>query len=41
MFAALNTNGQTIIKCKKSRDHTEKLFKNLNLPIKIIKKKKL
>ncbi len=39
MFAALNTNGQTIIKCKKSRDHTEKLFKNLNLPIKIIKKK--
>ncbi len=41
MFAALNTNGETIIKCKKSRDHTEKLFKNLNVPIKIIKKKKL
>ncbi len=40
MFAALNTNGETVIKCKKSRDHTEKLFKNLNLPIKVIKKKK-
>jgi len=39
MLAALNTNGETIIKCKKSRDHTEKLFKYLNLPIKIIKKK--
>mgnify|MGYP003952894845 FL=1 len=39
MLAALNTNGKTIIKCKKSRDHTEKLFKHLNLPIKIIKKK--
>ena len=39
MLAALNTNGETTIKCKKSRDHTEKLFKYLNLPIKIIKKK--
>ncbi len=39
LLAALNTNGETIIKCKKSRDHTEKLFKNLNLPIKVIKKK--
>ena len=39
MFAALNTNGETVIKCKKSRDHTEKLFKYLNLPIKINKNK--
>ena len=38
MLAALNTDGQTIIKAKKSRDHTELLFKNLKLPIKIIKK---
>ena len=40
MLAALNTSGQTIIKAKKSRDHSEKLFKYLKLPIKIIKKKK-
>ena len=40
MLAALNTKGQTIIKAKKSRDHTELLFKYLKLPIKIIKKKK-
>jgi len=39
MLTALNTFGQTIIKCKKSRDHTEKLFKYLNLPIKINKNK--
>ena len=39
MLAALNTFGETIIKCKKSRDHTEKLFKHLNLPIKINKNK--
>ena len=39
MLSALNTFGQTTIKCKKSRDHTEKLFKYLNLPIKIIKNK--
>ncbi len=39
LFAALNTNGETVIKCKKSRDHTEKLFMSLNLPIKVIKKK--
>ena len=37
MFAALNTYGQTIIKAKKSRDHSELLFKDLKLPIKIIK----
>ena len=39
MLAALNTLGQTVIKAKKSRDHTELLFKYLNLPIKVIKKK--
>ena len=41
MLAALNTPGQTIIKAKKSRDHTEIMFKNLNIPIQIIKKKKI
>ena len=41
MLAALNTEGQTIIKAKKSRDHSELLFKYLKLPIKVIKKKNL
>tara|TARA_B100000035_G_scaffold8674_1_gene7439 strand:- start:891 stop:2216 length:1326 start_codon:yes stop_codon:yes gene_type:complete len=40
MFAALNTSGETIIKAKKSRDHSELLFKHLKLPIKIIKNDK-
>ena len=35
MLAALKTPGITKIKAKKSRDHTEILFKNLNIPIKI------
>ena len=35
MFAALNTPGTTIIKAKKSRNHTELLYKHLKLPIKI------
>ena len=39
MLAALNTNGETIIKAKKSRNHSELLFKYLKLPIKVIKKK--
>ena len=39
MLAALNTNGETIIKAKKSRDHSELLFKYLKLPIKVKKKK--
>ena len=39
MLAALNTQGETIIKAKKSRDHTELLFKYLKLPIKVIKRK--
>ena len=41
MFAALNTHGETIIKAKKSRDHSELLFNHLKLPIKVIKKKKI
>ena len=40
MFAALNTSGETIIKAKKSRDHSELLFRYLKLPIKVIKRKK-
>ena len=39
MLAALNTSGETIIRAKKSRDHSELLFKYLKLPIKIKKKK--
>lgn len=39
MLAALNTPGKTFIKAKKSRDHTEILFKHLKIPIKIKKKK--
>ncbi len=39
MLAALNTTGKTFIKAKKSRDHTEILFKHLKLPIKIKKSK--
>ena len=39
MFGAIRANGTTYIKAKKSRDHTEKIMKNLNLPIQVIKKK--
>ena len=39
MLAALNTNGETIIKAKKSRNHSELLFKYLKLPIKVQRKK--
>jgi 3-phosphoshikimate 1-carboxyvinyltransferase len=35
MLASLNTPGETIIKAKKSRNHTELFFKNLKIPIKI------
>jgi len=35
MLAALNTPGTTIIKARKSRDHTERMFKHLNIPIKL------
>ncbi len=40
MLAALNTPGTTIIKAKKSRNHTELLFKYLKLPIKVKSRKK-
>ena len=39
IFAGARTNGKTFIKAKKSRDHTELLFKHLNLPIKVKNKK--
>jgi len=39
MLAALNTPGTTYIKAKKSRNHTELLFKYLKVPIKIKKTK--
>ena len=38
MLATLNTEGETFIKAKKSRNHSELLFKNLKIPIKIKKK---
>jgi len=40
MFAAMNAPGITRIKCIPSRDHTERLFKYLKLPIKIRREKK-
>ncbi len=40
IFAALRTAGTTIIKAKKSRNHTELLCRYLKLPITISKKKK-
>ena len=40
MLAALNASGITSIKAKKSRNHSELLFKYLNIPIKIKKTKK-
>ena len=39
MLAALNTRGETIIKAKKSRNHSELIFKYLNLNIKTKKTK--
>ena len=39
MFAALNASGKTSIKAKKSRNHSELLFKYLKIPIKIKKTK--
>ena len=39
MLAALNTKGTTIIKAKKSRNHTELFFKYLKIPMKITKRK--
>ena len=40
MLAALNASGKTSIKAKKSRNHSELLFKYLKIPIKIKKTKK-
>jgi len=40
MFASLNALGTTSIKAKKSRNHSELLFKYLKIPIKIKKTKK-
>ena len=40
LLAAMKTSGITNIKCIPSRDHTEKLFLYLDLPIKIKKGKK-
>ena len=39
IFAGARTKGTTIIKSKRSRDHTERIFKYLKLPIKIKRKK--
>jgi 3-phosphoshikimate 1-carboxyvinyltransferase len=39
MFAALNASGTTFIKAKKSRNHSELLFKHLKMPIKVKKNK--
>ena len=39
IFAGMRANGKTLIKAKKSRNHTELLCKYLNLPIKIKNKK--
>ena len=41
IFAGLKTNGTTLIKAKKSRNHTELLCKYLKLPIKIINKRNI
>ena len=38
-FAALNSPGTTIIHARKSRNHTELLFKYLKIPIKVISNK--
>ena len=39
IFGGMRTKGVTLIKAKKSRNHTEIMSKNLKLPISIIKKK--
>tara|TARA_Y100000389_G_scaffold195405_1_gene226780 strand:- start:534 stop:1862 length:1329 start_codon:yes stop_codon:yes gene_type:complete len=39
MLAALNMDGKTVIKAKKSRNHSELLFKYLKIPIRIKKDK--
>ncbi len=39
IFAGMRTEGTTILKAKKSRNHTELLCKHLNLPVKVKSKK--
>ena len=39
IFGGIKANGKTLIKAKKSRDHTELLFRYLKLPIKVKKSK--
>ena len=39
IFGGIRAEGKTVIKAKKSRNHTELLFKHLKLPIKIKKSK--
>ena len=39
ILAAMRANGTTYIKAKKSRDHTERMMKNLKLPIRIYKRR--
>ena len=39
IFAGMRTDGYTIIKAKKSRNHTEAMCKYLNLPLKVNSKK--
>ena len=41
MFAALNTPGEMKIYAKKSRNHTELMFKKLKIPMKIKSRKKI
>ena len=41
MLASLNTPGDMRIYAKRSRNHTELMFKNLNIPIKVKKEKKI
>ena len=39
IFGGMRTEGKTVIKAKKSRNHTELMCKYLNLPIKVKNKK--
>ena len=41
IFGAMRVNGTTLLKAKKSRDHTELLCKYLKLPIKIKRREKI
>ena len=41
MLAAIKTPGKTKIFARKSRNHTELLFKNLKIPITVLKKKEI